>query len=905
MLYGRLEEQAAIDRLLNQAKAGASGTLLLRGQPGIGKTALLDYAAAVDGMRVLRGVGVESEAELPFAGLQLLLGRYLDLLEAIPGPQRRALRGAFGLGPVQEGDRLLVGLAVLSLLSELAEDGPVLCVIDDAQWLDRASAEALLLAARRVQAEGVALLFAARDGAEAFPAPGLTELPLTGLRPAAAAELLDGHDRTLPPAVRFRVLTEADGNPLALLELPTAFTDEPMGAALRSVPLTTRLQVAFYGQVSKLPAATRTLLLVAAENNGDLDVLRRAAGTLGIDLADLGPAEQAGLVRLTDRLVAFRHPLVRAAISYGAPLSSRLAVHAALADALDGPHDIDRRAWHLAAATTGPAENVAAELEHTAVRAGERSGHAAAAAAYERAGRLTLEPAAKARRLTLAAEAACEIGDFDRARALAEEVARVTSDPILLARLLGLRAAADFGQGALRSGHALLCAGVDLIAAEDPHRALAMLMEMVFLAWHIGDPQVISETADRLDSVALADSDPLAPVRQVLMWLTYLPLGRSVSELAPLPESAAAMRRIGADDPRSLVLTGGASMAAGEDTETNEMATSVAAMVRAQGRIGLLPPALTYLAATQYSLGRFQDARATATEAAQIAKDTDQAEWHSQASSVLANLAALQGDAELCRSAAATAFGDAIDRTSVGASAAQWGLSLLDLGFGRAEAALARLEELAAGTMRYQLPVIRSTPDLIEAAVRIGEPGRAAAPFERFAAWSTHTKQPWIDALVLRCTALLTPGPEAGAHYLAALERHEKNRPMERARTQLLYGEWLRRARRKTEARTQLHSALETFDRLGARPWADRARTELEASGITAPHRGPDGVLATLTPQELQIVRLAGRGLSNRDIAAQLFLSPRTVGHHLYKAYPKLGVASRTELKELDWEPFS
>lgn len=904
MLYGRIEEQAVIDRLLDQAKTGASGVLLLRGQPGIGKTALLDYAVATSGMRVLRGIGVESEAELPFAGLHLLFGQWLGRTARIPAPQRRALEGAFGLASVESGDRLLVGLAVLSLLAELAEDGPVLCVVDDAQWLDRASAEALLLAARRVRAEGVALIFAARDGEDAFPAPGLPELRLAGLNATEATELLDHQDTELTPAVRFRVLTEAGGNPLALLELPAAFALEPSGTGPRTLPLTTRLQAAFYGQVRKLPAATRTLLLVAAEDNGELDLVLRSAASLGIDLADLVPAEQAGLIRLADNVVTFRHPLVRAAVSQGMPLSGRLAVHRALAAALDGPGDVDRRAWHLAAAAVGPDEQVAAELERTAVRAGKRSGHAAAAAAYERAGRLTVDAEAKARRLTLAAEAACDLGDFDRARALAEEVVPSADDAMLRSRLLNLRAAASFGKGSLRSAHELLCAGVDLIVAIDTPLARGTVTEMLFLAWHIswqvGDSALIGDTADRLEALTIPAADPLASVHKLLLWLTYLPLGRSVAELPPLSVLAAGVHRIRLDEPcGGIILTGSASLAVGADSDAEELAATLAASLRDEGRIGLLSPALTYLAITQFMFGRYRDAEASASEAVQIAADTGQPGWAGQANSVLMNIAAIRGDDQGCRAAAEAAFGAASSQDALVAAGALWGLSMLDLGYGRPEAALHRLEELAGSAMWYRLSVIRSTPDLVEAAVRVGEPARATESLARFENWAAHARQPWIDALVQRCKALLANDTSADDHYRAALELHEANRPMERARTQLLYGEWLRRARRTVEARIQLRSALETFDRIGAAPWADRARSELDASGAAVPNSRPPGVLAGLTPQELQVVRLAGRGMSNRDIAAQLFLSPRTIGHHLYKAYPKLGVTSRTELSAL------
>ncbi|SNS94845.1 AAA ATPase domain-containing protein [Streptosporangium subroseum] len=408
MLYGRSAEQGVIDRLLSDSRSGRSGTLLIRGEPGIGKTALLDYAAtAAEGLRMIRGTGVESEAELPFAGLHLLLRPVLDQVGALPEHQERALRAAFGLASVEAGDRLLVGLAVLSLLSELAEDGPLLVLVDDAQWLDRASTDALLFAARRLDAEGVVLIFAAR---EPFTAPGVPELPVKGLDVASAAALLNtaaGTSVAINPAVRYRLLAEARGNPLALIELPAAAPSD--GTAL---PLTSRVQDAFLSQVRVLPEATQGLLAVAAaEDTGDLDVVLRAAAGFGDFLEDLHPAERAGLVLVDAGTMTFRHPLVRAAVYQGIPPSLRLAVHKALAEALDRPDDADRRAWHLAMSATGPDEEVAAELERTAVRASDRSGYAAAATAYERAARLSARPESRARRLTLAADHWVHHGD--------------------------------------------------------------------------------------------------------------------------------------------------------------------------------------------------------------------------------------------------------------------------------------------------------------------------------------------------------------------------------------------------------------------------------------------------------------------------------------------------------------
>jgi DNA-binding CsgD family transcriptional regulator len=867
MLYGRGAEQEVIDRLLRNAAEGVSGVLVIRGEPGIGKTALLNYAQAP---RMLRGSGVEFEAELPFAGLNLLLRPALGHLPDLPEPQRAALESAFGLAPGTPHDRLLVGLAVLSLLAEYADGGPLLCVVDDAHWLDRASAEALVFAARRLQAEGVALIFATRDGDGMFPAPGLPELRLTGIGPADAAALL-GDD--LDPAVRFRVLAEAQGNPLALTELPAAFAGAAGVGALGALPLSNRLQVAFHGQVSGLPGTTQALLLVAAaDDTGDLAIVLRAAKTLGADVRDLLPAEEVRLIDVTGQTVTFRHPLVRAAVYQRAPLGQRLAAHQALAGVLTAPKDADRRAWHRAAATTGADEQVADELENTAVRASERSGFAAASAAYERAAGLSELPADQARRLTLAAEFGVEAGELARAVDLAERAATLEKDPHLLARIAHVEALAWFWQGGIIIAHELLIKGAELA---DPDRATRMLVQAFHTAWYLGGP-AIGDVLARLETVTQtpASTALIAAIR-----------GRPV----PLPTEG---------EPRELVQSCGAGLVTGQDREVYALATALTAKVRAQGGIGLLPTLLFFLAEAELFHGRHQDAVVSADEALRIARDTGQRQWISQVSAVHALLAALKGDEARCRSLVEESLGQAgIGSDAAGQPWTLWALALLDLGHGRAEAALARLIELNEGQYGHQVCAIRSIPDLVEAAVRLGAPERATVAYTKFEAWVTRVEQPWAEALLLRCKALLAPDTAAEEHYLAALSLN--GRPFEHARTVLLYGEWLRRARRKADARIQLRLALEVLERLDAAPWVARTRAELEATGEISP-QAVERLATRLTPQELQICRLAGRGLSNKDIAAQLFLSPRTVGYHLYKAYPKLGIVSRGELAALD-----
>ncbi|WP_030272691.1 AAA family ATPase [Streptomyces sp. NRRL B-24484] len=889
MLYGRAGEQAQVRALLDAARGGRSGALVLRGEPGIGKTALLDAAARDAGdFRIVRAAGIEYEAELPFAGLHLLLAPALDRLDALPGPQRRALQGAFGLADTDPGDRLLLGLAAQHLLAELAAEQPLLCLVDDAQWLDQASAGALLVAARRLREEGVVLLFAARDGEGAFPAGGLPELRPAPLGRADAERLLPA---ALDPAVRRRVLAEAHGNPLALTELPAALgTDQPAGP----LPLPGRLQLAFHGRLTRLPAATQTLLLVAAtEETGDPATVLAAAAALGAGPADLPPAEQDGLVRAGDTRIAFHHPLLRAAVLQRAPLDQRLAVHRALAGALDG----DRRTWHLALAATGPDAALADALEEAAHRAEARGGHAGAAAAHERAARLTADPDGRTRRLVLAAEAAADAGETDRAEQLAVRARSRTADPLALALIDHLRATAAFLRGDHPAAFRLLLdAAAGDIAA--PHAA-RMLFQACHAAWYLGETE-LGAFADRLAALDLPPEDPAAPIADYLLAGTLPLLGRPAQ--AP-PDAAGAVdraRRAGADVVRDFTQLSGITLVLGRDEETHRVTADLIDEARRAGAVGALPTLLFFHAEAQLFHGRHRDAEVTAAEGLSLARDTGQHQWTSQLAALLALLAALAGDADRCTAHVAEALAGSGPARPAGRAWTQWALGLLDLGEGRAAEALDRLAELTGGPQRHHVSGTRAVPDLVEAAVRLGRPEQAEEPYRRFARWTEACDRPWARALLLRCQALLGPDELAEDAYLAALDLHRTaERPFEQARTALLYGEWLRRTRRRTDARPQLRAALEAFDLLGARPWAERARTELTATGVGAPAAPAAGPLAGLTPQELQIVRLAGQGLTNRDIAAQLFLSPRTVGHHLYKAYPKLGITSRQDLADL------
>ncbi|MEV6064850.1 AAA family ATPase [Nocardia asteroides] len=890
MLHGRDTEQATIDALLSGARAGRSGALVLRGEAGIGKTALLDYAAA-QGVPTVRSAGIESEAELPFAALHLLVRPGMALVRQLPARQRAAMEAAFGLGADAPADRMLIGLALLTLLAEEAADGPLLCLIDDAHWLDRATAETLLFAARRLDAEGVVILFATRSGPDDFPAPGLPELALSGLRPDAAAALLDAHPTRLTPATRYRLLTESGGNPLALLELPSAIgiegADDP-----NPLPLTQRLQLAFHGRVARLPAATRTILLIAAAAGADdLAPVLRAATSLGADLTDLQPAADAGLVHTDGTTLTWRHPLSRAAVYQGSALADRLAAHRALAAALDDGETADLRAWHLAGAATGPDETVATALEHTADRARRRTGFHGAVVAYDRAAALSVDPRARLRRLVLAAETATEAGLGEQAARLAERAESMAPGDEVGRRLDLVRAQAEFAAGAPGSAHRRLIAAATAAREDDPRGAARILSRAVHTAWYLG-PAELDEVARLLETLRLDADDPATPI---VRYLTGSVSGRRTVDLRA---AAAAARANGADSPADLVQLCGSGLVVGQDDQVGELADSLIGEARDQGRIALLAPLLFFRAEAELFGGRPGESRIAAEEGLRIAEDIGQPQWISQLTAFLAYAAALRGDEPSCRAHADRAVAEAFGgTTAVGAPWAHAALALLALGQGKLEQAQAELAHMTVEPARHHVSGLRTLADQIEVAVRLGATDRAREALDRLTAWSERAGAAWIAALVARGTALLADGADAEARFEAALDG---NRPFDEARTHLLYGEWLRREKRKVDARAQLEQALTLFDRLGAGPWRERARTELAALGVGAVARPGGGPLSVLTPQESQIVRLAARGLSNREIAARLLLSHRTVGHHLYKAYPKLGVLSRGELSEFD-----
>jgi DNA-binding CsgD family transcriptional regulator len=917
-LVGRAEEQAIIDDLLTGIRNGASRSLVVRGEPGIGKTALLDYAASAGSpstrphlspVQVLRCSAIESEAQMPFGGLHILLRPWMDRLGALPERQQTALAAALGFAPSTTGDRFLVGLAVLSLLAELTDNGPVMCLIDDAHWLDRPSLDALVFAARRSDSDGIALLFATRDS-QPPTVDGLPDLPIKELDEFSAARLLDSSSGGPPieARIRNRLLAAARGNPLALIELTAAYRDrgaEPLPTTA-GLTLTDRLQKTFLSQVGTLPAPTQTLLLVAAaDDSGDCSVVLAAAAALGATASALEPAELAGLVAVSDGSLCFRHPLLRSAIYRSAPLRRRYEMHRALAEVLTTPPNRDRRAWHLAIAATSPNEAVAMELDHSAGQAAARSGYSAAAAAYERAAELSGTPSALARRLTAAAAASAEAGDFELARSLAGRAMQSTTDPIagtstpalgctVVTRLAEVMAHVDFAQGRLVPAHRALVKGSATICDLDPLWAARMLMTAVRVAWFIGDTDLIATTADRLRALDRSATASLVPLVELVQCAVTQASDRPAEPRIPLAELVrTAQSRTGHRDDLAMITI--VSLVTGLNQSAYESAADLVADARQCGSIGWLPPMLNCLAQALVFAGRHGDARDAATEALRLAHDTDQVHWACEATAILAYLAAVEGNQSTCRALAHTTL---TGPTSHPATATTpWldrALGLLALGLGHPDTALIHLDRAAHGPARHHGSALRSIPDLVEAAARVGQLERAAAPLARITAWARSADTPGTDALVERCRALMSTGAAADEHYRAALQPQEES--FEQARTRLLYGAWLRRGLHKKAAITQLRAAHEYLDLIGATPWADTAQNELAAAGATTPPPSNRPDPTTLTPQEAQVVRLAGQGLSNREIAAQLFLSPRTVGYHLYKAYPKIGITSRNQL---------
>jgi DNA-binding CsgD family transcriptional regulator/tetratricopeptide (TPR) repeat protein len=906
MLLDRLPERAALGRLLEAARAGRSGVLVVRGEPGVGKTALLDWAVgAAAGLRVVRVAGVESEMELAFAALQQLCAPMLDQLAGLPAPQRAALGVAFGLDTGAAPDRFMVGLAALSLLSEAAEQEPLLCVVDDAQWLDRASAQALGFVARRLLAEPVALVFAAREPGEEFR--GLPELPVGGLGDGDARELLSSAIRgPLDERVRDRIVAETRGNPLALLELPRGVTSAELagGFGLPGLPggpgSSGRIEESFRRRLEVLPAATRRLMLVAAaEPAGDPALVWRAAERLGIGAEAVAPAADAGLLTIGERVV-FRHPLVRSAVYRAAPAEDRRAAHQALAGATDPRADPDRCAWHRAQATPGPDEEVAAELERSAGRAQARGGLAAAAAFLERSAALTLDPARRAERALAAAQAGYQAGALDAALRLLAAAEAGPLDELQRARADLLRGQIAFSSSRGSDAPPLLLKAAREFEPLDSRLARETYLDALAAATFAGRLALGGGMREVAEAARAAPPAPPAPGPTrgpdlLLAGLTLLTCEGYPAGAPVLQQAVSAFRGTDVsrdEELRWLWLASRAALIVWDYDGWDVLSDRQVTLARDAGALIALPLAFSMRVTVHLFAGEFTEAASMAAQAESVTE----AIGSSIAPYGAVALAAFRGREAQAAQLIRTATDDAERRGEGRAlSFIGWAHAVLYNSLGRYEEALA-----AAQRASEDSPAMHFTSwalvELVEAAVRSAVPGRAAGALQRLAGIAAACGTDWVLGAEARSRALVSDGEAAENLYREAIDRFGRTRlRVDLARAHLVYGEWLRRQRRRRDARDQLGHAYEIFDAVGAVAFAGRARTGLRATGGYARQQTvetPD----TLTAQEALIARLAGDGASNPEIAAQLFLSPATVAYHLRKVFTKLGISSRSQL---------
>jgi DNA-binding CsgD family transcriptional regulator len=904
VLLGRDRECAAIDRLLDQARESCSGALVLRGEPGIGKSALLDYARdRADGMRVLGGTAVEAESELPFAGLHQLLWPVLDRAEDLPSVQGAALRGAFALTAERVEDRFLVSVALLGLLTTVAEDGPLLCVVDDAHWLDQPSADALRFAARRLHADPIALLLASRDDdARRFEGAGLPELRLTGLADADAAALLDSTTR-LPGTVRHQLVQVTHGNPLALLELPRGLSEDQRAGRtplLGEVPLTTEIEQAFLAQIRPLPEQSqRLLLLAAADDSAEIGTVLAAAERLGLSHDALDAAERARLIDLQGQRLRFRHPLVRSAVYRAATSGERREAHDTLASVLVGERNADRHAWHRAAAAVAPDEEAAAELERTAEHARARGGHAAAARALERAAELGA--VRRGDRLLAAARAAVLAGRMHHASSLLTRAEPELEDLRSRAEAARIRAEIELAAGRPGGSHDDIVAAAQAVQPVDRYAALRLLGLASEGAALSGRPDRWLEASRLGAAIEPEPGNDLQAVSTRLLTGYSRLLAGDVEGAAPLFGQALVMAEE-LEDPRQVLWAAGGGISVGDRARALRALDRAIVLIRERAAVGLLLHALGLRANLALWDGRLPEAAADADEAVRLARDIGAENARTLPLASLAWLTGLRGDEAECRRLADEVLELAIERgLALPAASATWALAQVDLALGRWDEALVRLlalEEVRPGLGHPMLTVL-TTCDRVEAAVRCDRPEVAERSLERFAAWAAAVSPGWAAVVLEDCRALVAPAEVAERHFKAALRSIADARPLDRARVHLHYGEHLRRERRRIDARVELRTALEGFEGLGASPWAERARRELRATGETARKRDTSP-LAELTPQELQVARLVSEGATNKAVAAQLFVSPKTVEYHLRKVFAKLGIASRSELFRLE-----
>jgi DNA-binding CsgD family transcriptional regulator len=899
-LHDRRSEREALVGMLAAVRGGQSRVLVVCGEAGVGKTALLEYVlGSASGFRVLRAVGVESEMELAFAALQQLCAPLLDRVDRLPAPQLDALGVAFGLRSGEAPDRFLVGLAVLSLLADAGEERPLVCVVDDAQWLDRESAQTLVFVARRLLAESVALLLVTREPGDEFE--GLPKLVVEGLGDGDARALLGSAFRVpLDERVRERMVAETRGNPLALLELPRGLTQAELAGGFglpTASGLSGRIEDSFRRRLAGLPVDTRRLLLVAAaEPVGDPVLVWRAAGRLGI--AVQAGADTDGLLTIGAR-VTFRHPLVRSSVYRAASPDERRAAHRALADATDPKVDPDRRAWHLAQATPGFDEEVASELERSAGRAQARGGLAAAAAFLERAAVLTPEPARRARRALAAAQAKHQAGAFDAALRLVAIAESGPLNELQRAQVELLRGEIEFAVNRGRDAPPLLLQAAKRLEPLDIGLARVTYLEALSAAISAGRLGARDGVRTTADAARRAPPSP-QPQRAPDLLLDGLAVLHTEGYAAGTPMLKRALRAFRSDELSSdegirwLWLACRTAMDLWDYESWFVLSDRQIQLARDAGALTVLPLALNLRAGVHLFAGQFAAAETLSEEARAVSA----AIANPQVRHARLFLAAWRGqEAETLR---LTAAGDR-DATARGEGrtigVGKYATAVLYNGLARYDDAL---------TAARQATAYRHDPafftwglvELIEAAIRCGEADLAADGLRQLSDLTRTTGTDWALGVEARSRASLSEGEAAETLHRQAIEVLERTRVrVELARAHLLYGEWLRRQRRRLDARTQLRIAHQLFTDFGMQAFAERARVELKATGEHARKRTVE-TRDDLTPQEAQIAHLAADGSTNQEIAAQLFISPSTVDYHLRKAFRKLGVKSRHQLKQ-------
>jgi DNA-binding CsgD family transcriptional regulator len=890
---GRESELTSLRALLATVRNGSSFVVVIRGEPGVGKSALLEQLiVSASGFQVVRAIGVEGEVDLPYAGAQQLCRSMMHRIDDLPDPQSEALRVAFGLASGEPVDRYIVGLAVLSLLSETATSQPLLCVVDDAQWLDPETTRAFAFVARRLGADSVGLVIATREAIEELE--GISELRLGGLALADAGVLLDSaFVGRLDARVRERFLAETHGNPLALLELPHTLTPAEAATGTLRRPhrsLSRRIEDSFRRRLERLPEDTRRLLVVAAaEPLGDPLLLRRAASHLGLPVEAADAAEDAGLLAIREH-ASFRHPLVRSAVYGAATQAERRQAHAALAETTDPQLDPDRRAWHRAQATAAPDEEVAAELERTAARAKARGGLATAGAFLERAAMLTPDAGARAERVLAAAEVLYEAGSFSDVESLLRALDMRQLNQLHAARAERLHAQVALSRGGAEKEATLrLVAAADHLRHLDPVLARATHLEALQRAYFLQDREALEAVAQALDA---SDASEAGGFEELLVrgWAQLLEHGFPAG-IDLLREATLALRdkeQLDESELPLLLYTEGVTKSSWDFDSWETIARRSVRLARDFGALATLPQVLGSWADAKVASGEFTAAATALAEAEAIADVTGaKPEWNS-------------AWLDACRFEEADALAriDRQERRVVGVVPPffDYARALVYNGAGRYESALEAAQRSCdrhpLGTYSWALV------ELVEAAARCGEHERASRALEQLVERTRLFSTDWALGLEARSAALASADSRvAEPLYREAVERLGRTRTQpDLARAHLVYGEWMRREGRRLDAREQLHTAHDMFDAIGMPVFAERARRELAGTGETARKR-TDETRADLTAQEAQIARLASEGLTNPEIGAQLFLSPRTIEYHLRNVYPKLGISSRRQLR--------